>query len=148
MKYLTLTEVQYVAHRLAKELMIWNEPIPDFNSRYPKVLEACLAAPMHTFNKKELYAGFNKKAAVLFYFMIKDHPFQNGNKRVAMMTMLYFLFKNGRWLEIDSQKLYNFAKWVAASDPEVKDQVIGAIQDILRKYSVQTSKEKNCQNKN
>ncbi len=136
MKYLSVSEVEYVAHTLAKELMSWNEPIPDFQSRYPNKLEACLAVPQQTFDKKQLYPRIYRKGSILFYLIIKGHPFQNGNKRIAIMALLYSLHKNGKWLKIDNQQLYNFAKWIAASDPAVKEQVLGAIYEILRKYSI------------
>lgn len=132
MQYVSLEEVEYVAHQLAKKLMAWSEPIPPFTTRYPSILEQCLAAPKATFDKRQLYKGITAKVAILFYTMIKNHPFQNGNKRVAVMTLLYFLHKNGKWLRIDNQELYNFAAWVAASNPKVKDQTIDAIKTIVR----------------
>ena len=63
--------------------------------------------------------------------MIKNHPFKNGNKRIAMMSMLYLLYKNDKWIEVDNQVLYNFAKWIAASDPSVKDATVLAIEKFL-----------------
>jgi death on curing protein len=136
MKYLSVSKIQYVAHKLAQELLEWGEPIPDFSTRYPQKLEGCLGSIKQTFAKKELYPTLHKKAAALFYFMIKDHPFQNGNKRVAVMTMIYFLHINGQWLKIDNQMLYNFAKWVAESDPILKGQTIESVEVILKKFTI------------
>ncbi|MDP1719176.1 MAG: Fic family protein, partial [bacterium] len=81
MKPLTIAEVEYIAHSLAKELMTWDEPIPDFGTRFPNVLESCLLTPFQRFGGKSAYSSFLKKASMLFYLMIKNHPFQNGNKR-------------------------------------------------------------------
>jgi prophage maintenance system killer protein len=67
--------------------------------------------------------------------MIKNHPFQNGNKRIAITTLLTFLYKNNKWIEVDNMKFYNFARWVASSDPEVKDQTVGAIAEFIKKNS-------------
>jgi death-on-curing family protein len=142
MRYITVAEVKYVAHELAKELMIWNEPIPDFTTRYPQALERCLFAIAQTYDKKELYRGLSKKAAVLFYLMIKNHPFQNGNKRVAVMTLIYFLYVNKKWIRLDNQELYNFAKWVAESNPKVKDATVSAIELIIKTYMVNTERIK------
>ncbi len=135
MKYPSLLQIQYVAHELAKKLMEWGEPIPNFDTRYPQKLEGCLGSIKQTFAKKELYPTLNKKVAALFYFMIKDHPFQNGNKRVAVMTMIFFLHINKKELKIDNQTLYNFARWVAESDPILKDQTMDSVEVILRKYT-------------
>jgi death-on-curing family protein len=132
MKYISAKEVEYVAHSLAQKLLEWNEPIPGFETRYPNKLESCLATPQQKYAKKELYPGLIKKAAVLFYLMIKNHPFQNGNKRTAVMTLLYFLLKNGKWMKLTNQELYNFAKWVAESDRKLKEETIKATETYIK----------------
>lgn len=114
-KKLTISEVEYIAFSLAKELMEYGEPIPPFDTRYPDKLESCLQTPFQTFNRKGLYQTFESKAAILFYLLIKNHPFQDGNKRVAVVTLYYFLRSNGRILKVKNFKLYEFAKEVAAS---------------------------------
>lgn len=128
---LTVAEVEYLAHRLAKELMTYNEPIPDFAIRFPGKLESCLATPWQTFSRKSLYQGLTRKAAVMFYLMIKNHPFQNGNKRIAMTSLFLLLHKNKKWLQVDTTELYNFAVWVAASNPRLKDEVVKAIEKFI-----------------
>ncbi|QQG42451.1 MAG: Fic family protein [Candidatus Giovannonibacteria bacterium] len=45
------------------------------------VLESCLATPFHSFGGKSAYKGLIGKASMLFYLLVKNHPFQNGNKR-------------------------------------------------------------------
>lgn len=133
-EHMTTEEVEYTAHRLAQESLDWGEPIPDFSTRFHGVLEQCLAAPKYTFDKKELYKGINLKASILFYVMIKNHPFQNGNKRIAVITLLYFLYKNDMWLTVDQKELYNFAKWIAESNPKLKDPTLAAIHEFLRQH--------------
>jgi death-on-curing family protein len=133
---ITVQEIQYAAHHLAKEMMTFNEPIPDFDTRYPNKLEACVAAPFQTWDKRFLYKGLVAKAAVLFYLMIKNHPFQNGNKRIAVTTMLVFMRKNERWMEVDNQKLYNLARWVADSDPMFKEETVKSIEKFIKSYMV------------
>jgi|SRR3989344_3818259 len=131
MSPISVAEVEYVAHTLAKKWMTWNEPIPDFKTRRSHVLESCLVAPFQKFDKKYLYKGLIQKSAVLFYFMIKNHPFQNGNKRIAVTTLLYFFYKNDKWLRVDNQELYNFARWVAESNAQVKDATVSAIEKFI-----------------
>ena len=60
--------------------------------------------------------------------MVKNHPFRNGNKRVAMTTLFYFLYKHKKWLKVDNQELYNFARWVAESNPRLKAETIAAVR--------------------
>jgi death-on-curing family protein len=132
MKRITLLEVEYVAFRLAKETLSFNEPIPDFSTRFPNALESCLAAPFQTFGGKSLYPNLLAKAAMLFYLMVKNHPFQNGNKRLAMTTMFVYLYMNNKWLKIDNQELYNFAIWVASSNPKLKTETVLAVEKFLK----------------
>ena len=136
MKKIKLLEVEYGAFRLAKEFLTWNESIPNFGLRFPNILEQCLAAPFQSFSSKQLYKGLVGKAAILFYLMVKNHPFLNSNKRIAITTLLYFLHKNNRWLEVDSQELYNFAKWVAESNSKFKDETLLAVQKFIRTYII------------
>lgn len=136
MKPLTLQQVEYVAFRLAKELLSYDEPIPDFGTRFPHILEGCIAQPFQSFGGRRFYGGLVGKAAILFYLMIKNHPFQNGNKRIAMATLFYFLHKNNKWLRVDNQELYNFAKWVAASNAKLKDETVAAAEKFIQTYLV------------
>ena len=131
----TLSEVEYIAFSLAQELMEYGEPIPPFDTRYSDKLESCLQTPFQTYNRRSLYQTFESKASALFYLMIKNHPFQNGNKRVAVVTLYYFLRSNHRKLKVSNIKLYEFAKEVAASDAQEKDQVIIKIRAFIVEYS-------------
>lgn len=135
-KPVNVGEVEYLAHKLAQKLLSWDEPIPDFETRRPYILESALMAPFQTFNKKDLYKGLIEKAAILFYVMIKNHPFQNGNKRTALTTLLVFMHKNKKWIHVDNQEFYNFAKWVAESNPKFRKQTISAIEEFVKTYMV------------
>ena len=136
MQSLTLIEVEYIAFRLAKELMVFDEPIPDFSTRFSNKLESCLAVPFQEFSNKRLYSGLVGKAAILFYLMIKNHPFQNGNKRIAMTTLLALLHKNKKWLSVDTKIFYNFAMWVTQSPPDAKNETVKATENFVKKHLV------------
>jgi death-on-curing family protein len=66
--------------------------------------------------------------------MIKNHPFENGNKRIAITTLFTFLFANNKWLIADIQELYNFTVWVAQSPSQFKDEVVKAIEKFLKSH--------------
>lgn len=136
MKIITVKEVEYIAFRLAKEMLTLNEPIPDFSTRYPNILESCIATPFQKFSKKDLYPGLLSKASILFYLMIKNHPFQNGNKRIAMTILFVFLYRNKKWIKVNTQELYNFTVWIAQSPPKVKEEAVKAIEKFLKIYIV------------
>ena len=131
MQKITVKEVEYTAFVLAQEIMSFNEPIPDFKTRFPNIPESCIAAPFQAFQEKSFYPGLTDKAAILFYLLIKNHPFQNGNKRIAMTTLFVFLHKNKKWIKVDTQELYNFTMWIAESPAKFKDETISAIRKFL-----------------
>ncbi len=79
-------------------------------------------------------AGLPQKR--LFYLLIKNHPFENGNKRIAVTTLLYFLYKNKKWLRVNNYQLYNFAKWVAESDAILKNETVAAIEKFIHSYII------------
>lgn len=116
--------------------MNWDEPIPDFGTRFPNILESCINTPFVRFDKKDQYRGLIGKASILFYLMIKNHPFQNGNKRIAVMSLLYFLYSNGKWLSINNVDLYNLAVNVAGSKPISREKIMQLINSTLKKYLI------------
>ncbi len=132
-KRINLADVEYIAFQLAKKFMEWNEPIPDFDTRFPDKLESCIETPFQTFDRKSLYKGLTGKSAILFYLMIKNHPFQNGNKRIAVTTLLFFLVQNGKWLSISNEDIYKFACKVAESTPEERSFIMDIINSFIEK---------------
>jgi len=135
-KPITIGEVKETAHVLAQKHLSFNEPIPQFETRNPHILESCLATPFQSFGGQDLYKGLTGKAAMLFYLMIKNHPFQNGNKRVSLTSLLILLAKNNKWLKVDNTEFYNFARWVAESNPKLKDETVKAIEKFIKTYMV------------
>lgn len=131
-KRVTVKEVEHITFKMAQRWLSFNEPIPDFSTRSPNILESCLATPFQTFGGRFLYPRFLTRASMLFYFMIKNHPFENGNKRTAITTLFTFLFANTKWLVADVQELYNFTIWIAQSPPQFKDEVVKAIEKFLK----------------
>ena len=140
-RHLTLAEMQLVSYRLAKELLEFNEPIPSFESRFPDKLESCIATPFQTFGGKPLYRGLLGKASIFFYLMIKNHPFENGNKRIAVATLFLFLARNGKWISVEPLTLYQFAKSVAESKPNLRKKVIIKIRNFLKSNMVKLDRQ-------
>lgn len=136
MEIITVQEVEYLAFQLAREHLSFDEPIPDFSTRFPNVLESCLVTPFMKFGGKSLYPSLTAKGSILFYLLIKNHPFQNGKKRIALTTLLVFLHRNGKWLLVDAQELYNFTVWVAQSPAILKDEVVMGIEKFIKSHLV------------
>jgi death-on-curing family protein len=90
-----------------------------------------------TFAGKSLYPSVEERAAALLYFVIKNHPFTDGNKRIGSLLFLHFLDRNGCLVRpdgsqrFDSNALVAIALLVAESDPKQKDIVMRLIMAML-----------------
>lgn len=127
--FLDLRDIENICHRYATYNLGFDEPISAFNTRYPDRLESALAAPQASYDGILLYATFEKRATVLFYEMCKQHPFVNGNKRIALVTLNIHLLLNDRYLTLTNQQLYTLAVKVADSNQEDRDSVIRDIEE-------------------
>jgi len=76
-------------------------------------LKGALGAVMQTFGGRDLYPSIEEKAANLLYFLIKDHPFVDGNKRIGAALFLWFLEKNEALYRPDGTKRIADAALVA-----------------------------------
>jgi death-on-curing family protein len=91
------------------------------------------------FGKKELYPTFEEKAAALLYLIVKNHPFVDGNKRIAAACFLLFLGKNNRLrpdtdrLTISNEALAGLTLFVAVSRPNEMETVKRLIISILNR---------------
>src|SRR3989344_2983796 len=132
---LTVGDVERTAYAMVVGLS-WKEAIPPVTTRYPGKLESAIAAPFQTFTGKPIYRGVPAKAAALFYFLVKSHPFQNGNKRIALTTLLVYLSRNGYWLKISPDELYQVAVWVAGSPRAARSEAMDFLRDIVKKHLI------------
>lgn len=91
------------------------------------------------FGEKELYPTFEEKAAALLYFIVKNHAFVDGNKRIAAACFLLFLEKNNRLrpdrerLTISNEALAGLTLFVAVSRPDEMETVKRLIISILNR---------------
>ncbi|KKT12892.1 MAG: hypothetical protein UV94_C0039G0006 [Parcubacteria group bacterium GW2011_GWC1_43_30] len=128
-----------IIDELKKELITKTEASDLFGQEYGDKFKAILGNIYQTFGRKELYASIEEKAAHLLYFIIKDHPFTDGNKRVGSFLFIYFLDKNNYLHKESGEKKINdnaltaIALLIAISDPKEKDKMIKIITNLLIK---------------
>ncbi len=100
-------------------------------------VEGILAAVYQDVFGGEVYPSLEEKAANLLYFMIKDHPFADGCKRIAASLFLEFLsrnkalIKNGKKI-ISDGALVAITLMIAESDPKEKDIMTMMVMNLLR----------------
>ncbi len=100
-------------------------------------LDAILGAINQTFGGRHLYRSFEEKASHLLYFIIKDHPFVDGNKRIAAFLFILFLSRNKRLFnekgerKINDVALVAVALLIAQSNPKDKEIMIALITNLI-----------------
>lgn len=77
----------------------------EFGLRDKNLLESALKSPLQTYDKIELYPSIIKKIARLAYGLTKNHPFIDGNKRIAAHCMLVLLQLNDIQIKYSQQEL-------------------------------------------
>lgn len=102
----------------------------------PGKLEGILAAIYQSAFGNEAYPTLEEKAANLLYFLVKDHPFNDGCKRIAAALFLHFLNQNNALCRdgkkvISDSALVAITLMIAESQPEEKDIMIQVIINFL-----------------
>jgi len=129
--FLNLKDIENICYEYAKAHLTYDEPIPSFGSRYAGKLEAILAMPEQTVGGKLAYPELYQQASILFYEMTKQHPFLNGNKRIACVSLLAFLALNNQWLKTTWKSLYDISVTVAGSKTENREGVLKLLNDFI-----------------
>lgn len=99
-------------------------------------LEGIIGSVYQTAFGEDMYPSAQEKAANLLYFIVKDHPFIDGCKRIAASIFLYFLNKNNLLFK-DNKKIISDSTLVAItlllaeSKPEEKEIMINVIMNFL-----------------
>ena len=110
-----------------------------FGREKDESFQGALAAIYQTFGGEELYPSVEEKAAHLLYFLIKDHPFTDGNKRIAAAMFLWFLDENGALYAADGRKriadnaLVALTLMIAESRPQHKDTVVKVVVNLINR---------------
>ena len=100
-----------------------------------KVLKAFWV--IQTFDGQYLYPSIEEQAANLLYFIIKNHPFSDGNKRIGAFIFIWFLeknkhqFKKNGELKINDNALVALALLVAQSNPVDKEIMVQLIINLI-----------------
>jgi len=135
--FLSYDEVKKVLAEVKSSLISKGEATELFANEKDTQLDGIIENLYQTFGGVELYPSIEDKASHLLYFIIKDHPFNDGNKRSASFMFIYFLDKcdylykaNGE-KKINDNALTTLTLLVASSDPKEKDILIKLIKHLL-----------------
>jgi len=98
------------------------------------LLESAVAAPQASFGGKSPYADLAEVAAAYLYYLCKNHPFIDGNKRVALGACIVFLRLNGIETKSDGPEWEKLTMAVAASAID-RDQTTSRLRKLLPETS-------------
>ena len=130
---LEIADVRAAILSLKEKLLAKGEATEIFGHERGEALDGIIGAVQQSFGGQELYPTVEEKAAHLLYFVIKDHPFTDGNKRIGSFLFLLFLAKNknGEQPGMDSRGLVALTLLTASSAPDQKDLLIRLIVNLI-----------------
>ncbi|MBH2004082.1 MAG: virulence protein RhuM/Fic/DOC family protein [Sphingobacteriia bacterium] len=108
-----------------------------FGNEKDESFQGSLAAIYQTFGGEFVYPSIEEKAANLLYFVIKNHSFSDGNKRIAAFLFVWFLEKNGILYKKDGSRkiadnaLVALTLMIAESKPDEKDIMVKVVVNLI-----------------
>ena len=133
---LSIAELKYEAavkaiETLKFDLAARNEATALFGNEREYGLQSILSNVKQTFAGEPLYNSAEERAAHLLYFIIKDHPFTDGNKRIGCLIFLLYLKLQSIVIKLNDNGLVALALLIAESNPSQKDLMIRLIVNLL-----------------
>lgn len=129
------TELTEAISNLRNELLKKGEATDIFaQERMKGSIEGIVGNVMQSFGGKPVYKTLEEKAAHLLYFMVKNHPFVDGNKRSGAFTFIWFLRKTKikTMRNINPNALTALTLLIAESDPKKKEQMVALVTQMLK----------------
>jgi prophage maintenance system killer protein len=113
-----------------------------FGREKDKGLAAAIGAVHQTFGGRDVYPSVEEKAAHLLYFVVKNHAFVDGNKRIAAFLFIWYLNENGILYRADGGKrladnaLVALTLLIAESKPAEKDIICKVIVNLINRENL------------
>lgn len=136
---LTYESARRAIDKLGEQSRKKGQPIALFGREKDQSFKSSLAAIYQTFEGKEVYLSIEEKAAHLLYFVVKNHSFVDGNKRIGAFLFIWFLEAGSILYADDGRKrigdnaLVALTLMIAKSRPEDKDIIIKVIVNLINK---------------
>ena len=134
MKQVPLDLVLYLLENIPEELGFKNEPMFVLSDRAIKSLEHLLDLPFTEYDGVPRYPSLVEKAAALFYYTIKGHKFENGNKRTAVILVSALLYSNNKWVSLTPKDMYDWTVSVAESNPGNRAGTLKKLTEIFGEH--------------
>jgi death-on-curing family protein len=132
-------EAYLAIEKLKLHLISKNEATNLFGNEKDESFKGILGNILQSFDNQYLYPTIEEQASHLLYFIIKNHPFSDGNKRIGAFMFVWFLeknkhhFKKNGEIKINDNALVALALLVAQSNPSDKEIMIKLIINLIKK---------------
>jgi prophage maintenance system killer protein len=139
-------DAQVVIESLKNNLKQKFEATEIFSKEVDNKFQGIIGAVNQTYGSEDLYPSIEEKAANILYLIIKDHPFVDGNKRIASLLFIYFLERNSfSWKvsnerKINDNALVTLGLLVANSQPDEKELIVKLIIKLIQNDKIINSK--------
>lgn len=111
--YLDTNQVLLIHESLVNDFKSSSDPIEPSGVKNPHLLESAITRPKTSFGDVQKYGSIELASAALLHSLVHNHPFHNGNKRTALVSLLVSLDNNGLVLYCNQDELYKFVLKVA-----------------------------------
>ena len=137
----TKKQVSFTAEELSKDLKTFKQELISKKQaadlfgqeRIKDSVKGIVGNIFQTFGGQDLYSTIEEKSAHLLYFIVKNHPLIDGNKRSGAFSFIWFLRKAGRLpASLTPEALTALTLLVAESEPKNKEKMIGLILLLLQ----------------
>lgn len=128
MKYLTPENIIQIHFEIIEETG-GSHGLRDLN-----LLKSAVERPKTSFGGKDLYPNIYLKGASLIHSLLLNHPFVDGNKRTAVLSLIEFLRLNGKDIQATQKEIVEFTLWVENKKPSVE-----RISSWVEKHAVRRS---------
>lgn len=139
-KRVSQEELKYIAELFTQYMREYSSSSSEYEVRNSDKLDSSITQPFQQIGGKDLYPDLVSRGSALYYFCIKNHPFEDGNKRMGIFALLIYLAKNGYWLECSEDELFDITVYTAGSDikdmESVVEKIEGFIEENLVRYEV------------
>lgn len=139
LRFLTITEVEAVHNALVKDFQDQNDPIYPAGIKSPDLFASAVFRPQTSLGLQLKYPTVEMAGAALLHSLVHNHPFHNGNKRTALVTLLVFLDENHYLLTCNEDDLFTLVLQVARHRlvdhtlPNLPDREVLAISEWVHK---------------
>jgi death-on-curing family protein len=138
MKYLTTPDVLSIHEALVNDFAESADPVSPPGVKNQSLLDSAVGRPRTAIGNTPKYPTVEMAAAALLHSMVSNHPFHNGNKRTALVSMIVFLDENGLFFSCNDDELFKLVLQLAqhalakAPPHELADREVLTVAEWLR----------------